>query len=274
MRTRLEGQSAAVRLLVFDACRDASMVTTKSGASGMAGLSGAEGTLVAFASAPRQVSRFATVEGNSYYTGALVKNLREMGTRDLKALLEQTQEEVYFRTGKQQRPWLDGFQVGKLYLAGKPAGPYSAAAPAVVAPRVNVDEELYAAVKESERVEMLEEAAGQMKDEGLKAILRMKARAIRERQSRVEEAWKTRTHSQGARSLCFSIPAVLVVGRASRTAIENHGVLQISNLGIHTAWSPSPLPVQPLGPRSFFWGCISPYGAKGEWVISPTAVAK
>ncbi len=121
IRNRMEAKGARVRILIFDACRNAALVTAKDAASGLTKMEGkAEGTLIAYASAHGQVSRFSAAARNSFYTGALVQRLRTPRT-DLRTLLEDTADDVYEETGSSQMPYLYGRLFGKLYLAATPS---------------------------------------------------------------------------------------------------------------------------------------------------------
>ncbi len=118
LRAELEASGADVRVLIFDACRNALVVPAKS-SSGLRELKGnAEGTMIAFASAHNQIARFDNKARNSFYTAALLESLRQPG--DLKGLLETVQRKVFERTGRQQIPYLYGFLSGPVYLGGEP----------------------------------------------------------------------------------------------------------------------------------------------------------
>src|SRR5581483_3228846 len=87
VRDALERTGASVRVLIFDACRDSPVTSSKGVASGLHGISGkAEGTLIAFASADNQVARYETGQRNSFYTAELLTALNQ-SPGDLKTLL-------------------------------------------------------------------------------------------------------------------------------------------------------------------------------------------
>ncbi len=120
LRDALERTNARVRVLIFDACRNSPVTTTKSATSGLRAMDGKpEGTLIAYASAHNQVARYDGSR-NSFYTSELLPELRQPGA-DLKSVFERVQNRVYQRTSHQQTPYLYGFLSGPLYLSGAPA---------------------------------------------------------------------------------------------------------------------------------------------------------
>jgi hypothetical protein len=133
VRDALERTNARVRVLIFDACRNSPVTTTKGATSGLRAMDGKpEGTLIAYASAHNQVARYDGSR-NSFYTSELLAEMRQPGA-DLKAIFERVQNRVYERTGHQQTPYLYGFLSGPLYLVGG-AGP--APTPDPLPPTVN-----------------------------------------------------------------------------------------------------------------------------------------
>ncbi len=120
LRDALERTNARIRVLIFDACRNSPVTTSKGSTSGLRAMDGKpEGTLIAYASAHNQVARYDGSR-NSFYTSELLPQLREPGV-DLKAVFERVQNRVFERTSHQQTPYLYGFLSGPLYLAGAPA---------------------------------------------------------------------------------------------------------------------------------------------------------
>jgi hypothetical protein len=168
IRNRMEERGARVRLLVFDACRNAALLAAKDTAGGLVEQRGkAEGTLIAYASAHGAVSRYNPNARNSYYTAELLERLKSPKT-DLSTLLNETADGVYQKTGESQMPYLYGRLFGKLYLGEIPR-PVN----------VNVDADVYNAAKDSTNPTILEEAAGQIKDPQMAAALRLRAKVLR-----------------------------------------------------------------------------------------------
>lgn len=72
----VESQGAGVRVLIFDACRNTPVVTSKSDRVGLRQVEGKpEGTFIAFASWYNQVAREEPGQRNSVYTGELLRAL-------------------------------------------------------------------------------------------------------------------------------------------------------------------------------------------------------
>jgi invasion protein IalB len=101
-----------VRILIVDACRDntvmqqlaARLPATRSAAftRGLAAISGADGTLIAFATQPNKVAEDGSGR-NSPFTAALLKNLPTKGL-ELRTLMTRVRAEVVVATHGQQRP--------------------------------------------------------------------------------------------------------------------------------------------------------------------------
>jgi hypothetical protein len=119
LKKDLEDSGARVRVMIFDACRNNSLVAAKStGQAGLGAMRGnPEGTIIAYASDDGQPARYDPADRNSFYTKALKLELAVPGV-GLKDALERTQLAVYLDTGKVQRPYLYGFLTGPVFLSG------------------------------------------------------------------------------------------------------------------------------------------------------------
>jgi tetratricopeptide (TPR) repeat protein len=104
--------AAHVRILIVDACRDnevmqqvaSKLPATRSAAftRGLAAVSGADGTIIAFATQPNRVAADG-LGRNSPFTQALLKNLPTPGL-ELRTLMTRVRAEVVAATGGAQRP--------------------------------------------------------------------------------------------------------------------------------------------------------------------------
>jgi len=120
LKKDLEESAARVRVLIFDACRNNSLVGEKSTGGGYVGMGGqAEGTIIAFASDEGKPALYDPSDRNSFYTKALRTNLAQRGVH-LKEALERTQLKVFQDTRRTQRPYLNGFLTGPVFLTGDP----------------------------------------------------------------------------------------------------------------------------------------------------------
>jgi hypothetical protein len=125
-------------VLIFDACRNSPVVSTKDAGGGLRQMEGKpEGTFIAYASAHNQASRFQNWQRNSFYTAELLDALRT-SNGDLKSLFEQVQLRVYHRTNGTQRPYVYGFLSAPVYLGPMPV---SATAAFPSRPAVSAEEE-------------------------------------------------------------------------------------------------------------------------------------
>jgi len=120
VRDVLEARGARVRVLIFDACRNSPVVSTKAAAGGLMQMEGKpEGTFIAYASAHNQASRFQNGQRNSFYTAELLDALKNPD-QDLESLFKQVQLRVYQRTDGVQRPYVYGFLSAPVYLGAVP----------------------------------------------------------------------------------------------------------------------------------------------------------
>jgi TPR repeat protein len=117
-------QSAAIRLVFLDACRNNPLAATlaargRSVTRGLARIETADAnTLIAFATAPGMVADDG--EGaNSPFTAALVAHLPEAGV-ELAQMLRRVRNAVMAATGDRQVPWDNSSLRADIYLAGAP----------------------------------------------------------------------------------------------------------------------------------------------------------
>ncbi len=131
LTAELEQAQTRVSLVILDACRNNPFERRMRGAShGLAAVDAAQGTLIAYATAPGSVA--ADGDGaNGVYTTAL---LRALSIPNLKAeeVFKRVRIEVAERTKKQQTPWESSSLTGDFYflpMSGAPeAGPASTGA--------------------------------------------------------------------------------------------------------------------------------------------------
>jgi len=116
----------ALNLVILDACRNNPFKgKVRSAGRGLARISAASGTLIAFAAGPGQVA--ADGEGkNSPYTSALAKTMRQPGLT-VEQMFKRVRVQVEGETGGAQTPWEESSLRGDFYFAGRGA---SATAPA------------------------------------------------------------------------------------------------------------------------------------------------
>ncbi|MCW5747661.1 MAG: caspase family protein [Alphaproteobacteria bacterium] len=122
--TRQLDREAKVKIIMLDACRDnpfekelsRSMGKTRSATvkKGLAEVSNAGGTLIAFATDPGSVA----LDGDSQhspFTAALLKHIEEPGI-EIGLMMRRVTKDVFESTGERQRPWTNASLTGELYL--------------------------------------------------------------------------------------------------------------------------------------------------------------
>ncbi len=134
--SRQMDREAKVKIIMLDACRDnpfqkeltRSMGKTRSATvkQGLAEISNAGGTLIAFATDPGSVA----LDGDgkhSPFTTALLKHIETPGV-EIGLIMRRVTKDVFELTGERQRPWTNASLTGELYLkpgdtAGAPQTP-------------------------------------------------------------------------------------------------------------------------------------------------------
>ncbi len=127
----MEDSQAKVRIVVLDACRNNPFARSfRSTARGLAQMTAATGSLVAFATAPGSIA--ADGEGrNGMYTKHLLESLRQPDT-DILKVFQRTRAAVVRETAGKQTPWEATSLLGDFHFRS-PAGAVLAAAPAPAA---------------------------------------------------------------------------------------------------------------------------------------------
>ena len=112
---QMESAGNALNMIVLDACRNnpyGSVV--RSNTRGLARISAASGTLVAFSAAPGQVALDGEGE-NSPYTKALAEAIQVEGVA-IEQMFKRVRVQVENQTGKQQTPWEESSLRGDFYF--------------------------------------------------------------------------------------------------------------------------------------------------------------
>ncbi len=120
---RMTARQTRVRLMVLDACRDNPYSGTRAGGGGLAEIP-AEGTLIAFATAPRRTASDNPGGKNGLFTMHLLEALREPGLSALE-VFRRTRQRVYEASNQRQRPWVHEDLLEDFYFRPKssPATP-------------------------------------------------------------------------------------------------------------------------------------------------------
>lgn len=107
------------KIIFLDACRDNPLMRTgdRSVSRGLAPISVAQGTLIAYATKDGQTAADGTGQKNSPFTKALLEHLSDPS--DIAVVLRRVREKVMLTTGGKQQPWEYGSLTGgELVLAG------------------------------------------------------------------------------------------------------------------------------------------------------------
>lgn len=119
---QMETAGNALNLVVLDACRNNPMASSvRSSSRGLARISAATGSLIAFAAAPGQVAADGGGR-NSPYTQALVRVLKEPGLA-VEQVFKRVRVSVEAETGGAQTPWEESSLRGDFYFVPKVVRP-------------------------------------------------------------------------------------------------------------------------------------------------------
>ena len=197
---RLMDQSRArVKLVVLDACRNnplaqtlaSSMQAGGRGAAvgrGLARIQGAEGTLMAFATAPGSIADDGAAR-NSPFTRALLDNITTPGL-EVSLLFRRVRADVMAATGDSQVPWVDEALLGEFYFVPPEADAAPAPGPAAPTPGQSVEITFWNAIEDSAEWRDFQAYLDTYGDEGAFAAL---ARVRRDRLKDEEVAALTTT---------------------------------------------------------------------------------
>lgn len=108
----LKRSNARVTIMILDACRNTPSENGRSrGDAGLEMMKPAEGTLIAFSTAPGAVAADGKVGGNSVFTDALAKTLAEP-KRSAEGVFKRVREIVATVSQRKQVPWLNSGLTG------------------------------------------------------------------------------------------------------------------------------------------------------------------
>ena len=116
-QTAWDGERAAAKFVVFDACRNELQLPTKDTSKGLVPVSEQQGMFIAYASAP---GRTASDRGETSgpYAAALAAELAKPGVDHL-SLFQNVKEAVYAASGGAQQPWESNGLLRRIYLSGQ-----------------------------------------------------------------------------------------------------------------------------------------------------------
>ncbi len=181
LRTMEEAQ-VKVSIVILDACRNNPFARSfRSTNRGLAQMTAATGSIVAFATAPGSVAADGTGR-NGIYTKYLLESLRQADT-DILKVLQRTRANVVKETGGKQTPWESTSLVGDFYFrppsAGTPLGSatQSAAVPAPADPTTD-DRAFWESVKDSGKADELHAYLEQYPNGRFAALARTRLKSL------------------------------------------------------------------------------------------------
>jgi len=118
----LKRSGARVTIMILDACRNTPSENGRSrGGAGLELMKSAEGTLIAFSTAPGAVAADGKAGGNSVFTEALAKSLAEP-KRSAEGVFKRVREIVATVSQRKQVPWLNSGLTGEfIFNSGEKA---------------------------------------------------------------------------------------------------------------------------------------------------------
>lgn len=113
---RMEGRSAALRIIVLDSCRTNPFRSMRGGGSGgLATMGAGRGTFIAYASAPGQAASDNRRGGNGLYTSYLIEALRTPGL-ELQRVFATAAAGTEEGSGGRQVPWISHSVRGEFFF--------------------------------------------------------------------------------------------------------------------------------------------------------------
>jgi len=123
---RMVGAASRLNIVILDACRDSGFWPSRGAESGLAPMNAAEGSFIAFATAPGRTASDGGSGTNGLFTGELLAVLRQPGLK-LDEIFNEVRAKVYQASGKKQLPWTSSSMIGDFYF--QPPAPVVAAVP-------------------------------------------------------------------------------------------------------------------------------------------------
>lgn len=128
----MENSGAALNIIILDACRNNPFRGTRAMGGGLASMSAAAGTFVAFATSPGKTASDNSRGKNGLFTAYLLEALKESGLT-LDDVFNRTREQVYNASNGKQIPWTQSSVIGRFYF--RPSN--ETAAPTPAKPRID-----------------------------------------------------------------------------------------------------------------------------------------
>lgn len=141
----MENSGATLNIIILDACRNNPFRGARAMGGGLASMSAAAGTFVAFATSPGKTASDNSRGKNGLFTAYLLEALQEPGLT-LDDVFNHTRERVFNASKGAQIPWTQSSVIGRFYFrASKEAMPETRPTPA----KVHIDPSYQQGVREA-----------------------------------------------------------------------------------------------------------------------------
>jgi len=115
----LDKASSGIKIMILDACRNNPFRSfTRSPTQGLASMTAAKGTFIAYSTAPGSVALDGGIDGYSYYAGSLIQSIRTEGIT-IEETFKKTRQSVVRLTNEEQIPWESSSLLGDFYFIKK-----------------------------------------------------------------------------------------------------------------------------------------------------------
>ncbi len=146
LHDRMAGAASRLNIVMLDACRNNGFRSTRSNGGGLAMMSAAEGSFIAFATGPGMTADDNREGRNGLFTAHLLEVLEEPGLT-LDEVFNRVRQDVYSDSEKRQLPWTSSSVIGDFYFrwqtpepaAEAPSAPAEAEPVAPAAPAMEVE---------------------------------------------------------------------------------------------------------------------------------------
>src|SRR5258708_9570076 len=115
----MEKSGAALNIIILDACRNNPFRGARAMGGGLASMSAAAGTFVAFATSPGKTASDNSRGKNGLFTAYLLEALKE-SSLTLDDVFNRTREQVYNASKGTQIPWTQSSVIGRFYFRPSP----------------------------------------------------------------------------------------------------------------------------------------------------------
>jgi uncharacterized caspase-like protein len=115
----MEAAQNSMNIVILDACRDNPLPKSRSAERGLARMTAASGTFIAYAAAPGQTAHDGSKGGNGVFTGELVKAMSTPGM-PLEQVFKRVIAGVKSDTQGSQQPWSESSIQGEFYFYAPP----------------------------------------------------------------------------------------------------------------------------------------------------------